>query len=325
MATPPEAEHPDTDLAYVDVHPSPPGLPALVDLHEMCKSTASSRFTRAGAAQFAARLAMRGRAAGLPERVLVHPVGEVDEREAGRGVGPGDLATGAVVPERRCADTVLPIPRRFERPSSPARTRPSVRFAGVPRKSGNVLRTCVVDVGEHVGVPDAGRVVQQRLVEEREVGGGRDATAARHADRSHGRVVEAASSASGVTSVHGSSGMPITAISSSRRRGLAGVDELVDVALLGLGHADLQAASARADRGSRVRTYSRKSATGRAFDQLREHPVRGSRVVLERGARLPVASPRREPREPRVAVVPFAAERTARAGSPTCAASPARR
>ena len=44
--------------------------------------------------------------------------------------------------------------------------------------------------------------------------------------------------------------MPIAAISSSRRRGLADVDELVDVALLGVGHAERGAASARAVRGS---------------------------------------------------------------------------
>ena len=67
-----------------------------------------------------------------------------------------------------------------------------MRLAGVPRKSGNVLRTLVFDVGEHVGLPDAGRVVQQRLVEAREVGGGRHAAAARHADGAHRRVVEAA-------------------------------------------------------------------------------------------------------------------------------------
>ena len=57
-------------------------------------------------------------------------------------------------------------------------------------------------------------------------------------------------------------------------------------------------------------------AAGAPLDELGEHPVRRRRVVLEARARLPVAAPAREPRQPALAVVPVERRRTARAGKP---------
>ena len=173
-------------------------------------------------------------------------------------------------------------------------------------------------VGEHLGLPHRDRIVQQRLVVEREIRGGRHAAAAGHADRAHCGLVERQQR------LRWSPRSPATpecrAPPRARRASRASRwHEIVDVALLRDRHADLEARQterlddARAHEVAEVRTRA-------PLDQLGEHPVRRGRVVLVARAGLPVAAPAREALEAPVAVVPL--ERLERrAGKPDVCSS----
>ena len=77
------------------------------------------------------------------------------------------------------AETVRPMPRTCARSSSPFDDQPARAVGGNAHVVGERVAHVRRDVGQHVGLPHPERVVQQRLVEEREVGRGRHAAAAR--------------------------------------------------------------------------------------------------------------------------------------------------
>ena len=237
----------------------------------------------------------RDPAPALADHVLIHAVGDVRERDPAVGVGPRDLAARAVVTER---------PRRSGVPEA-AQVRAAVvagddeaerPVRGDARPAlGQVVAHVAGDVGEHRRVPDLVRVVQQRLVEEREVGGAHHAPAPGHAERAQPRVVEAqqhlrrhvgerelADAEHGLELVGG--------------RGLADVHEVGDAVL----RVDRRAEHpGQADRAGDPRLDEvAVVAAGHPVDDLGEHPVGGRRVVLVGGARLPVEPPARELLDP---------------------------
>ena len=128
------------------------------------------RFSRSGAAQTAARLAR-----AVPRRsrtVQVDAVGEVAERQAGVGVGPRIWPAAPLCPNAARRDGVRGRAgwRCRRRRRRPGRGAVGGRAAGAVGE--RVAHPCR-GVGEHVGVPQPAGVVEQRLVEEREVGRGR--------------------------------------------------------------------------------------------------------------------------------------------------------
>ena len=121
--------------------------------------------------------------------MLIEPVREVTERQAGVGIGPRDLTARAVVTEgarrNRVAHAARGAPTVVARDDEPERT--------VRRRShvvGQVVAHVRRRVGEYFRLPDAGRIVQERLVVEREIGRGRHAATTGNPDRAHLGLVE---------------------------------------------------------------------------------------------------------------------------------------
>ena len=124
---------------------------------------------------------------------------------------------------------------------------------------------------EHVVVPETPGVVQQSLVEQREVGRAHDRTTAGNADCSHAWVVE-----------------PLHVV----RRGRSDVYQCRDVALLLFG--DPQKAREAERLGDAVLDEVAEVDAAEPLDEVDQHPVRRRRVVCESRARLPLELPLRE-------------------------------
>ena len=194
------------------------------------------------------------------------------------------------------------------------------RIAG--HRIGEVVARHARDVGEHRRIPQALRVVQQRLVEERHVGRGGDAAAAGHAGAAAVVGVEL-QQASRRRSRTGSSRMPSVRSSSS---GSGGSPELTISCTSPASCGSTPSARAlQAERREDAIAYHlAEIAAGRALDELGEHPVPRRRVVLERACRpASSAASRRSgaagPRGRSTASAP-----SARAGSRRCAGARAR-
>jgi hypothetical protein len=164
---------------------------------------------------------------------------------------------------------------------------------------GEVVADVAGRVGQHLRLPHATRVVQDGLVEERQVLGPHHGPAAGHADATNRRVVE------------GEQGLRCDL----GDRELADAEDGLD--LLGRGRladgddlgvrvrARLQTEGARdAGRTGHPGLHDVTEVLARdAFDQLGQHPVGRRGVVLEPRARLPVEVPAGERRTPTLARV----------------------
>ena len=133
--------------------------------------------------------AERGAAAALADEVLVVAVGEVAERHTGVGVDPGDLAAGAVVAERAGTDGLAEAAahRRHAVVTGDDHAEGAVGGHGHER-AGEVIAHVARHHAQGRLVPQTGLVVEQTLVEERVVGGRRDATTTGDAEGADIRV-----------------------------------------------------------------------------------------------------------------------------------------
>src|SRR5437763_11374742 len=168
--------------------------------------------------------------APLPQLVLVEPVRQVTEGDPALRIRERDLAAGTVVTERAWGDGVAHAPKV----RSAVFTCNYETSCAVGRRAEVVRQRvahCAGRVGEHLGLPDAGGIMQERLVIEGEVGRSRHPTTARHANGAYFSLVER-DQRFGRHFCHRQLGDADRRLELGCGQRLAGEDELIDVTLV---------------------------------------------------------------------------------------------